>query len=198
MNKKKLFIIILIILLVIIIFITSFIIINKIDNKTKINNNNVTMTTIDISEETTTTTEETTNTIENTTLSSTTTTKSTKEVTSKITKETTKNTTSTITKTLNCPSGYTLINNICSITVNANYVCPTDTHETSSDECVSFNGSIPSENEECPPGYKAILMISFGSPDRYDCLPLYKKIYKCDDGYTLHDTNKCTKTVNPQ
>ena len=87
---------------------------------------------------------------------------------------------------------------MCSITINAEFVCPTNTHETSSDECVSFTGSILAENDTCPPGYKPMTMISIGSPDRIECLPLYKKIYKCDDGYTLHDTNKCSKTINPQ
>ena len=203
MLKKKKLIIILIILFIIVLLIISLIIIKSINNKdTKIQNNKTTTSKEVISsyEETTTSSETTTtSTITSTTRENTTTNKTTKNTTKESTRSTTKSTiTSTTVKQLSCPSGYTLINNMCTITVNANYVCPTNTHESSADECVSFTGSIPAENDTCPPGYQRMTMISIGSPDRTDCLPLYKKVYKCDDGYTLHDTNKCSKTINPQ
>ena len=51
------------------------------------------------------------------------------------------------------------------------------------------------EGTTCPNGYGIMRIISLGGPDKYECYPLYKKYYVCDDGYILHDTNKCTKTI---
>ena len=34
-----------------------------------------------------------------------------------------------------------------------------------------------------------------GTPDSYECLPLFDYIYTCESDYTLNN-DKCTKTIN--
>ncbi len=84
---------------------------------------------------------------------------------------------------------------MCTITINANYVCPTNTHETSADECVSFSGSIPAENDTCPSGYQYLTIISLFGPDTYQCQPISGYKYVCNEGTLIN--NECYITIDP-
>lgn len=102
-----------------------------------------------------------------------------------------------------CPDGYTLNNTTCTSTIAANYVCPPNTTDYSSNDipgdtyCVNLSDGYDSDTDSCPDNYGVIAIISFGAPTYYKCLTLYKKIYTCNDGYTLNGTT-CTKTINAQ
>ena len=103
--------------------------------------------------------------------------------------------------TYSCLENYTLNDNKCTITIQANYVCPENTTDYSNIDipsdtyCVNLSEGFETETESCPPNHGLIKMISLGGPDKYECLPLHNKIYTCDEGYTLIN-NQCTKTID--
>ena len=95
-----------------------------------------------------------------------------------------------------CPDGYILNDNKCTITIDANQVCPEGTLEGGiPNGCLKFGEGIEVEGETCPSGQVGLLIISIGSPDKYYCYPSYDKVYNCDDGYALSG-NKCIKTID--
>ncbi len=102
--------------------------------------------------------------------------------------------------TYSCPKGYNLNGTKCTITVAATYTCPDNTHDYSNDGiprdtyCVNLSEGYYTE-DTCPSGYGLLAEISLGSPTKYKCMPLHKKIYVCNSGYILNGT-KCTKTIN--
>lgn len=102
--------------------------------------------------------------------------------------------------TYSCPNGYILEGTKCKMEIDANYVCPNNTHDYANDNiprdkyCVNLSEGYETE-EECPSGYEVMRIIGFGIPDQYKCLPLYDKIFTCDEGYSLNGT-KCIKLID--
>ena len=103
--------------------------------------------------------------------------------------------------TYSCPEGYNLNGTICTQTIDANYECPENTHDfsdgiiPSNTYCINLSEGNPTEEETCPEGYGRVKQISLGGPSTYNCFPLHKKEYKCNDGYNLNG-DKCSKTIN--
>ena len=89
-------------------------------------------------------------------------------------------------------------NNKCTKTIDAIRKCPTNTSETINDKCVNLSEGISTTESTCPDNQVMITIISLGGPDQDKCFPLYEKIYACEDGYALHDINKCSITINAQ
>lgn len=98
--------------------------------------------------------------------------------------------------TYTCPDGYTLNDTKCTITIDATLKCPEGTLEGGEPSgCFKFSEGVEVEGETCPSGQVGLLVISLGGPDKYNCYPSYKKVYTCEEGYTLNN-NKCTKTID--
>jgi len=101
-----------------------------------------------------------------------------------------------------CPDGYSLEGTECTSIISADYVCPTDTHDYSSEDiprdtyCVNLSEGYETE-DSCPEGYGSLAIISLGAPTINKCFPLHKKIYVCNDGYNLNGTN-CIRTINAE
>lgn len=101
-----------------------------------------------------------------------------------------------------CPDGYSLEGTECTSIISADYVCPTDTHDYSSEDiprdtyCVNLSEGYETE-DTCPEGYGSLAIISLGAPTINKCFPLHKKIYVCNDGYNLNGTN-CIRTINAE
>jgi len=207
MNKKNICLIIIILLLLLLII--SIFFINKINNKTTIDSNNKTTTTLrktskEISSSTTNTTIVIdSNTRTNTTVTTKTTTTTTIKTTTTTKRQTTKETTTTAKKP-SCPNEFTLENNKCTKTIDAVKTCPPNMADVGGEDipqdeyCINLSEGYETTDLTCPDNYTIMKIITLGSPDKYRCIPLHKKEYKCEDGYTLHDTNKCTISINPQ
>ena len=101
-----------------------------------------------------------------------------------------------------CPDGYSLEGTECTSIISADYVCPTDTHDYSSEDiprdtyCVNLSEGYETE-DTCPEGYGSLAVISLGAPTINKCFPLHRKIYVCNDGYNLNGTN-CIRTINAE
>lgn len=115
-------------------------------------------------------------------------------------KEEEKNNTPSI--TYFCPEGYELTDKKCVSIVEANHVCPDNTHDYSNEDegiprdtyCVNLNEGYEIEGEDCPSGYGYIRQLGLGTPSKNICLLLHEKIYTCNEGYTL-DGNKCINEI---
>ena len=103
--------------------------------------------------------------------------------------------------TYTCPEGYVLNGTKCTSTINANYVCPPNTHDYGSADiprdtyCINLSEGYEIDTDSCPSGYGILAIIGFGVPDKYKCFPLHNKIYVCDDGYQLNGTS-CIKEID--
>ena len=101
-----------------------------------------------------------------------------------------------------CPDGYSLEGTECTSIISADYVCPTDTYDYSSEDiprdtyCVNLSEGYETE-DTCPEGYGSLAIISLGAPTINKCFPLHRKIYVCNDGYNLNGTN-CIRTINAE
>ncbi len=99
-----------------------------------------------------------------------------------------------------CPDGYNLVGTQCTSVISASYVCPENTTDFSTNDipqntyCVNLSEGYITE-DVCPSGYGLIEIISLGGPTKNKCLPLHRKIYVCNDGYSLNGTN-CSKTID--
>ncbi len=99
-----------------------------------------------------------------------------------------------------CPDGYNLVGTQCTSVISASYVCPENTTDFSTNNipqntyCVNLSEGYITE-DGCPSGYGLIEIISLGGPTKNKCLPLHRKIYVCNDGYSLNGTN-CSKTID--
>ena len=103
--------------------------------------------------------------------------------------------------TYTCPDDYSLNGNKCTITIDADYVCPNGTHDYAYTNipnglyCINLSEGYDNDNDECPDGYGPLRLTSLGTPDTYQCFPLHEKIYVCPDDYIQID-NTCTKTID--
>lgn len=99
--------------------------------------------------------------------------------------------------TYSCPDGYKMSNKKCIKTINAEYVCPSGMHESDNNMCISFSeGHEANEEHDCPSGETMIKTLGFmGTPEKYNCYPLHKKVYSCPSDYVLNGT-VCTKTID--
>ena len=101
-----------------------------------------------------------------------------------------------------CPDGYSLEGTECTSIISADYICPTDTHDYSSEDiprdtyCINLSEGYETE-DSCPEGYGSLAIISLGAPTVNKCFPLHRKIYVCNDGYNLNGTN-CIRTINAE
>lgn len=197
-NKKKIIYLIITLLIIILLIISILFInnINKKDNKKSINKTRTTISTTIETNNTSTSNEIINTTTTNTTISTNTT--KTNKITTKEKNTSTSIETTTSTTKKRCPDGYILDNNKCTKTIDAIRKCPTNTSETINDKCVNLSEGISTTESTCPDNQVMITIISLGGPDQDKCFPLYEKIYACEDGYTLHDINKCSITINAQ
>ena len=103
--------------------------------------------------------------------------------------------------TYSCPNGYTLNDTKCTSVIDANHVCPENTHDYSNDGiprdtyCINLSEGYQRDTNTCPDNYGVIAVLGFGTPTTYQCLPLHEKIYTCPEGYSL-DGTKCTSVVD--
>lgn len=211
MKKDKTKIILMISLVFIILSIVTIIIL-ILASKGKINNNMTTLTTTLTIEDITTTNTTSTGVINENNPGggdhgggASTTTKTTTNVTNTSTIKTQKSTTTetTLPKQYTCPDGYTLNNLQCISTKKATYACPEGTTDYSSEEiprdtyCVNLNETFDRPEDGCPNNSGEIHILGFmGTPEQYKCLPLHRKAYVCESGYSLNN-NLCTKVVPP-
>ena len=102
-----------------------------------------------------------------------------------------------------CPDDLVLEYNKCVATVDANYTCPLNTIDYSSDGlprdtyCVNLNDGYETSSDSCPENYGIMAVISIGKPTVYKCLVLYNKSYTCNDGYELNG-DKCIKKMDAE
>lgn len=102
-----------------------------------------------------------------------------------------------------CPDGFILENDKCLEIIDAEYTCPINTIDYTSDDlprdtyCVNLDDGFETYYDSCPENYGIMSIVSPGQPTIYKCLVLYNKFYTCEEDFVLNGS-KCIKKYDAE